>query len=364
MQVRRRRIPSHERTTGQRVLGWFGAGWDLMAWAYLFLALVVAISRLFGGRPHPLFQVLQAGFPVFMLGGAGVLVGAVLSRRWLQALAALFLIGSAWFAISPAIGRDGLPYWTADGIGFRIASSNLSIQNLRPADAATTLLGTNADMIFVSELTADFVGAATAAGFESRYPYRLLDPYLSTNGIAPDGGLGIYSKFAFDDVERFGEARTPIVRINFPSGVVLRATPVHVKSPTETSRVGAWADDLARLGRLAETTDEPLLLVGDFNSSRWQPAFGALLKRGLTDGHEATGKGLTASWPQRFPLLRIDHALMTRQIVATSVRDFDVPGSDHRAFVADLVIERPGPVRSTKPTAGPKLTVTWSTKRR
>lgn len=364
MQVRRRRIPSHERTKGQRLLGWFGAGWDLMAWAYLFIALIVSISRLFGGRPHPLFQALQAAFPVFMLGGAGVLVGAVVSRRWLQALAALFLIGSAWFAVSPAIGRDALPYWTADGIGFRIAASNVYIRNLRPADAATALLNTDADMIFVSELTADFVGAAKAAGLESRYPYRLLDPYLSTNGVAPDAGLGIYSKFAFDDVARFGEARAPIVRINLPGGVHFRATPVHVKSPTETSRVGAWADDLARLGRLAESTDEPLLLAGDFNSSRWQPAFGSLLRRGLTDAHEATGKGLTRSWPSRFPLLRIDHALMTHQIVARSVTDIDVPGSDHLGFVADLVIERPGPVRSTKPTAGPTLTVTRSTKRR
>ena len=342
MQLRRRPIPAYERTRAERVLGWFGAGWDVLAWTYLFVALLVSISRLVGGRPHPLFQALQAGFPVFMLGGGAVLLGAVMSRRWLQALIALLLLVPAWFAISPALGRDPLPYWTEHGVGVRIAGSNLYFENRRPADAARTLLKTNADILFVSELTPVFVDAAKSEGFEARFPYRLLDPYL---------GLGIYSKFPFDDAERRASRRPPVVRFTLPDGVFFRATPVHTKSPTDTARVGAWADDLGRLGRLVEANDGPLLLVGDFNASRWQPAFGALLGRGLTDAHEATGRGLSRSWPQRFPVLRIDHALMTRHIVARSVADIDVPGSDHRAFVADLIIERPGPVRPSTPTA-------------
>lgn len=354
MQLRRTRIPSHERTRGQRVVGWFGAGWDVLAWTYLFVALIVAISRLVGGRPHPLFQALQAGFPVFMLGVGGALLGAVMSRRWLQALSALLLLVSAWFAISPALGRNPLPYWTADGVGVRIAASNLSVENRRPAAAAIALLRTNADILFVGELTPAFVTAAKTAGFEARYPYRLLDPYHVDDGTAPDPGLGIYSKFPFGDVERYGKKRAPVVRISLPGGVVFRATPVYTTSPTDTARVAPWADDLARLGRLVEANDGPLLLVGDFNASRWQPSFGALLRRGLTDAHEATGKGLSRSWPQRFPVLRLDHALMTHQIVARSVTDIDVPGSDHRALVADLIIERPGPVRSTGATSGPR----------
>ena len=290
-----------------------------------------------------------------MLGGPVVALVACMSRRWLQFFVALVLVTIAWFSISPALGRDALPYWSVDGFKLRVVGTNLLVNNKSITDAAQAIFDARADVVFVSEISIPFVEAAKGVGFESRYPYRILDTYFGPRDAELEFGLGVYSKYPFADVVRYGEDRSPYVRLSLPDGLVLRAAPVHVKSPTRTDRVREWGEDLAGIGRLVEQTDEPLLLVGDFNSSRWQPAFGALLKRGLTDAHEATGKGLSRSWPTKFPIFRIDHALMSRQIVATSITDFDVPGSDHLSFVADLVIERPGAVRSSEPVAGPTL---------
>ncbi len=339
MQWRRRRIPAHERSRLQSVLVYVGGGWDVLAWAYVFLAFVVTISRPISSRPMPLLQALQAGFPVVMAGTPLVLVIASLTRRWIQAATALMLVMTSWFAVSPALGRDPLPFWANGATELRLASANVYFLNNRPVDAARALYAADADIVAVSELVPSFVSAATGIGFDERYPYRLLDPQESIGDESASGGLGLYSKYPFEDLVRVGRDRAPFVRVVLPNGQGIRVLPVHAVSPSTAHRVGSWASDMARLGRLVEATDEPMLLLGDFNSGRWQPAFGALLRRGLTDAHEAVGRGLSRSWPHWFPLFRLDHALYTRGLAARSVRDLDIPGSDHRGFVATLAIE-------------------------
>ena len=338
MQWRRRRIPAHERSRLQSVLVVIGGGWDALGWAYLVLAFVVTISRPISSRPTPVLQALQAGFPVVMAGIPLVLIIASLARRWIQAATAIALVVTSWFAVSPALGRDPLPFWATGAPEIRIASANLYVRNSRPVEAARVLFAADADIVALSELAPSFVSAATSIGFDTRYPYRLLDPQEPLGDESSSGGLGLYSKYPFEDVVRVGRDHAPFVRILLPDGQGIRVIPVHAVSPGTPRRVRSWASDLARLGRLVEATDEPMLLVGDFNSGRWQPAFGALLRRGLTDGHEAVGRGLSRSWPDRFPLFRLDHALYTRGFAARSVRDLIVPGSDHRGFVATFAI--------------------------
>lgn len=343
MQWRRRRIPAHERTRRQRVLAFVGGGWDIACWAFLLLAFVVTISRSISSRPPPLLQALQAGLPVVMAVVPLALLGALVGRRWIQAVIALVLVATSWFAIHPALGRDPVPFWAASATELRIVSANVYFRNRTPLEAARALYAEDADIVVVSELTPAFVSMATSVGFDTRYTHRVLDPMEPTTENSPTGGLGLYSKFPFDDVVRVGRDRAPFARVVLPDGQSIRILPVHAESPSTSARVSRWAVDLARLGRLVESTEEPVMLVGDFNAARWQPAFGALLRRGLTDAHEAVGKGLSRSWPDRFPIFRLDHALYTNRIVARSVRDFSVPGSDHLAFVASFAVQPPRP---------------------
>ena len=339
MQWRRRRIPAHERSPLQRSFVILGGGWDVLAWAYLLLVFVVTISRPISSRPPPALQALQAGFPVVMLGVPIVLLIATVSRRWIQGAVALAFTATSWFAISPALGRDPVPFWANGATEIRLASANLYFRSHELRDAATALFRENADIVAVSELTPQFVLAATDIGFEERYPYRLLDPREPISGNSPTGGLGLYSRFPFDDVLRVGGDRAPFTRVLLPDGRGIRVLPVHAESPATSGRVGRWAADLARLGRLVESADDPVILIGDFNATRWQPAFGALLRRGLTDAHEAVDRGLSRSWPDGFAVFRLDHALYTREFSARSVRDIEIPGSDHRGFVTTLALQ-------------------------
>ncbi len=88
--------------------------------------------------------------------------------------------------------------------------------------------------------------------------------------------------------------------------------------------------------------DLPLVVAGDLNADRDHALFRGLLDTGLRDAHDSVGRGLARTWPSGLPLLHLDHVLVRDgeggQLVVTAVREERVPGSDHRAVVADLAV--------------------------
>ena len=83
-------------------------------------------------------------------------------------------------------------------------------------------------------------------------------------------------------------------------------------------------------------------MAGDLNADRDHAAFRDLLATGLRDAHDERGRGLARTWPERFPLLHLDHVLVRdgagAGIAVLDVREVEVPGSDHLAVVADLAV--------------------------
>ena len=99
--------------------------------------------------------------------------------------------------------------------------------------------------------------------------------------------------------------------------------------------------ELSALKTQATSAPGATAVVGDFNSTRWNPPFGDLLAAGLHDAHESVGQGLSRSWPNLgfpVPLMRLDHALVNDKVGVVSVHDVDVPGSDHIGFVTELAV--------------------------
>jgi endonuclease/exonuclease/phosphatase (EEP) superfamily protein YafD len=90
---------------------------------------------------------------------------------------------------------------------------------------------------------------------------------------------------------------------------------------------------------LAEGEDGPLLLAGDFNVTRQHRPFRQLLGTDLRDAHLETGRGRARTWPagRRLPpFALLDHVLVSPHFAVDATAEVDVPGSDHRAVVADL----------------------------
>jgi endonuclease/exonuclease/phosphatase family metal-dependent hydrolase len=85
----------------------------------------------------------------------------------------------------------------------------------------------------------------------------------------------------------------------------------------------------------------PWVLSGDFNATLDLAEFRALVVRGYRDAADAAGKGLEPTWPvgQTLPpTIAIDHVVADRRLGIAAYGVLDLPGSDHRAIYARLVL--------------------------
>ena len=312
------------------MLALLGAAWDVVAWAFVAMLLVVAASRQVGGTAPALLQPLQAVVPLLFLPIYLVLAGAILGRRWLLAGTAIVFALVHWFSVAPARGVDDKPYWLGRGATIRVAEANVYEQNPTMGATSEKLLAADADMVVLVEVTPDWETAMAGTGLYERYPYRIVEPFRGVRGAA------ILSKLPITDVAHLTRNKLPVVDVTLPNGQSVRIVAVHPLPPLSGSSSADWTEDLRLLRRYAGRNEGPLALVGDFNGTRWQPAFGSLLRSGLRDAHEATGHGLSYSWPaDRFrPFVRLDHALVGEELFPTAVTELALPGSDHRGFVA------------------------------
>ncbi|QIJ76907.1 EEP domain-containing protein [Methylobacterium sp. NI91] len=88
----------------------------------------------------------------------------------------------------------------------------------------------------------------------------------------------------------------------------------------------------------------PTVLLGDFNATGWSRAYRRLSRR-LTDARRLTGERRWrggASFPSRFPLLRIDHVFVSERVAVERIAVVDNAlarqASDHLPVLAEIRI--------------------------
>jgi endonuclease/exonuclease/phosphatase (EEP) superfamily protein YafD len=80
------------------------------------------------------------------------------------------------------------------------------------------------------------------------------------------------------------------------------------------------------------------IVLGDFNATVDHSPLRSLLAAGLVDTHAELGRGWAPTWPAAFPLVQIDHVLHGPGWAAVSASEHLLPGTDHRAVVAELAL--------------------------
>lgn len=89
------------------------------------------------------------------------------------------------------------------------------------------------------------------------------------------------------------------------------------------------------------TSDQPVVLLGDFNSIPSSAPY-KRLAGGLTDIRVHVAGQLRPTFPSRFPLLRLDHIFVSKDIAVTGAEVIDTPlakrASDHLPLVATIEI--------------------------
>ncbi len=324
--------PKRRRSRARRVLAWCAA---------VFL-LPVSVPLVFRGLdadgPAPVPQLL-AFLPWFLAPAWVGLVLAVLAHRWPVALWASATLAATAVFLQP-YGPDAPPPRAQPTVArFRVLTANL-----HHGDATATLLRLlrreHPQLVAVQECDHRCVKALRSRAVREEYPHRILLDEGASAGSALLSGYPLRSTTPLP-----GVLGMPGAYLNV-SGVRVRVQVAH-PMPPQFGSVTAWRrglDELHDLAAALENEGTPALFAGDFNASQDHAAFRAVLSAGLQDTARLQGHSRTPSWPARTapPLgVQIDHVLVGGSFEARDIGFFALPGSDHRAVLADVALHAP-----------------------
>ncbi|WP_169948811.1 endonuclease/exonuclease/phosphatase family protein [Microbispora sp. H11081] len=303
-----------------------------LAWIAVTPFAVWAAGRLAGAdRAGGVAIALATGTPYVAAASLVAVLVAVAARR--PAVIAVAAASSALLAavvLPRAVGSAP----TATGPTLRILTVNLFYGRGDPAAVVDLVRRLEPDVLTTQELTPEAVEALDAAGLGRLLPYRHLE-----DGPGPSGS-GIYARHPLTEMPGFapeGGHNMPRASLALPSAPPVEIVDVHTLAPLNTGYVSQWTAELAALP--AASPGAVRVLAGDFNASLDHSALRAVLGRGYADAADATGDGLTSTWPagrRHPPLITIDHVLYDRRASAVRTGVHAVPGSDHLALFAEL----------------------------
>ncbi|MFC4854401.1 endonuclease/exonuclease/phosphatase family protein [Actinophytocola glycyrrhizae] len=257
----------------------------------------------------------------------------LLLRRWVIGLAVLVVTLSMSSLLGPRYLAEEQPL--AEGPHLRIMAANL-YRGQADARALVDLVRRNeVDILTMPELTPTAVSALDGAGLANLLPYRVFDE-------RPGGdGSGIASRLPLRQIVLVEESTLsqPSAVVDLPGNDDIEVTAVHVRPPLTDSTTRTWRAELADLPE--STPDKrPRILAGDFNATFDHVAFRDLVDRGYADAGEETGEGLLATWSSwpTGPPLTLDHIVTDTRCAISSYAVFDLPNSDHRAVMAEVIL--------------------------
>ena len=144
------------------------------------------------------------------------------------------------------------------------------------------------------------------------------------------------------------------VAIDLGAGVALQVINTHLGLvPQEQQRQAA-----ALLGEkwlLSDAFTAPAVLLGDFNATPYSQTY-RMFHTALRDAQTGRRVSPTATFPSRFPFMRIDHVFLAGEIEVTSVASpYDARArvaSDHLPLVVDLEVKVPAAAEPVAVDAG------------
>jgi endonuclease/exonuclease/phosphatase (EEP) superfamily protein YafD len=301
-----------------------------------FLALVFlafGVVRVLSLEDSAFLVGLMALTPYVIAAGVVLALLTLVARRWITGLLVVVMVLALSALLGPRYLAEEQP--SAGGPHLRVMAVNLYLGQGDARTIVDLVHRQEVDILALPELTPAAVSALDRAGLAEALPYRVFDerPGGDGSGIASNMPL---RRIVLVDGSTLAQ---PSTVVELPGNEDLELTAVHVQPPLSSSSVGTWREELAALPRA--TPDRRVrILAGDFNATLDHAAFRDLVDRGYADAAEETGEGFAptwASWPTG-PPLTIDHILADSRCAISSYAVFDVPGSDHNAVLAEVVL--------------------------
>lgn len=313
------------RRVGGRKLGFF-----LVTLALVFVAYVVL--RIGGIETIEALVAAMALTPYVAAFGLVLGLLCVLLRRRVVGFTVLLLALALGVLLVPRLLSEEQP--AADGPRLRIMSLNLYIGRADPETVVRIAREQKVDVLVMPELTDQADAALDEAGLEELLPNRVYDTDTSGSGTA------VVSRFPLRQISLMPESTLaqPSMVVDLPGDQDdFELTAVHIQPGVRTGSAGTWRRELGALPRSRERVE---VMAGDFNASFDHAAFRTVVDRGYADAAESTGDGLEATWSS-WPLgppVTIDHILADDRCAFSSYAVFDVPGSEHKALVSEIIL--------------------------
>jgi len=310
-----------------------GAGRYWPVWLLVVPILVWTVIRAFGlERGYPLVG-LMAFTPCVAVAALLATGVAVALRNWAAATVAALATVCLGAAVLPrAVGSE-----LESPVGHQtvtVLAANIHHGTADPAALVALVERLRPDLLSVEELTPRFARELRVEGIDRLLPESHLEVHTNVSGT------GLYARHplrAMPEPARF-QFRMPRALMVLPGGRSLRVVGVHPYPPLR-GRVDEWSAALESLPTAGSGV--PWVLPGDFNASLDLAELRGLIGRGYRDAADAAGKGLEPTWPvgrTMPPLIAIDHVLVDRRLGIAAYGVLDLPGSDHRAIYARLVL--------------------------
>lgn len=256
-------------------------------------------------------------------------------------------------ALTATVVPRALPRRQPDAGGpvLRVVTLNMLVGRA-PADALVALArATDADVLFVQELTDEAAAQLDRAGIGAVFGHRMTE-----HSGWGEHDTGIYARYPLHGDEAGGGDGCPAgaggpprltqrtARMDLPSGHPVRLVCAHMpppKPPWAPWHAERWQAELGRLPPPESLPGNlPVVMAGDFNATVDHAPLRGVLRRGYRDAACEVGNGLVPTWgPEPHghpPLLTIDHVLVGPgwAVLRTSVHR--IPRIDHRALYAEL----------------------------
>jgi endonuclease/exonuclease/phosphatase (EEP) superfamily protein YafD len=224
--------------------------------------------------------------------------------------------------VSPASGSSPL----------RIVSLNVHTSNPQAELVVSFLSEANADIVLLMEV--DDLWMQKLAEWSAQYPYQLVEAREDNFGIA------VFSRVPWTNaaVAEFGSAGVPTVVADLNvSGRSIHFVGTHPLPPGTASYSAQRNEQLEKLAEHMTGITNPIVLVGDLNTTPWSPCFTELQRRsGLHDASKGTW--ISGSWPATLPVgkIPIDHCLISPELRIVSRKLGPPVGSDHLPLIWTL----------------------------
>ena len=308
-----------------------------IAWVLVAVHAAWAVVRLFGLETgYPLMPLL-AYTPYVAITALGAAVVAGLLRVRAAALLAVAVCGVLVTLIVPrALGG---PTEAEGGAGatLRVMTLNLQRGKADPASIVALVARERVDALSLQEVDASALAALEAAGLR-----KTLNSAVTALGVGSHG-TAIYARAPVRalDVVRSSLNDQARALIAVPGATPVEFMAVHPLAPASAGRQKRWRADMRALPA-ATPRAELRVLAGDFNATLDHAELRRLIDTGYADAADVVGDGLRPTWPvgRLLPPVTIDHVLADRRSGVRRVTVRTVPGSDHRALIADLLIPR------------------------